>query len=217
MAARLLTEVQAQYSPAICQRLQGVIQGLVGMAEQPAVTTVVTSGGDGGWLVALLCFLIGIVGSGLLLLVWLQQQGRQPSSGSAAQPAPATAAAPTAAAPVAPPSTPLGIEAINAAVASIQELYMALSAKDFATAASHYGPGAADQFDPSFFDQFERVTVADLHQTSSTGSMLNLQGAVTFVYPNGDVQSETRSFTVDTRSTPALITSSEFGRILQPR
>ncbi|MFM8433441.1 MAG: sigma-54-dependent transcriptional regulator, partial [Bacteroidota bacterium] len=36
----------------------------------------------------------------------------------------------------------------NAAVASIEELYRALSAKDFATAASHYGPGAADQFDP---------------------------------------------------------------------
>ena len=102
-------------------------------------------------------------------------------------------------------------------MASIQELYAALSAKDYATAASHFGPVAADQFDPTFFNQFERVTVADLRETSSTGSMLNLEGVVTFVYRNGDVQTETRSFTVDTRTTPALITSSEFGRVLQAR
>jgi serine/threonine-protein kinase len=116
-----------------------------------------------------------------------------------------------------PVTTPVGTDAINAAVSSIQELYAALSAKDYASAASHYGSMAADQFDPAFFNQFERVTVANLHQTSNTGSMLNFEGVVTFVYRNGDVQTETRSFTVDTRTTPARITSSEFGRVLQAR
>jgi hypothetical protein len=237
IATRLLAEVQAQYSPVICQRLQGVIQGLVGLPQQPAanpswstapampaVTTLVTSGnGRGGtWVVALLCFLIGVVGSGLLLVLWLQQQSRQPAGGSAppaALPTPAPPAlAPRAVAPAAPPTAaPLGTDAINAAVASIQGLYAALSAKDYATAASHYGPVAADQFDPTFFNQFERVTVADLRETSSTGSMVNFEGVVTFVYPNGDVQTESRRFTVDTRTTPPLITSSEFGQVLQPR
>ena len=222
IAARLLAEVQAQYSPAICQRLQGVIQGLVGTPQQataaavanlspPAVTTVVTSSGGGSaWVVALLCFVIGIVGSGLALVLWLQQQSGQSTSGSA----PPTALPPT---PAPAPSVPLGTDAINAAVTSIQELYAALSAKDYTSAASHYGPIAADQFDPIFFNQFERVTVADLRQTSSTGSMLNFEGVVTFVYRNGNVQTETRYFTVDTRTTPALITSSEFGRVLQAR
>jgi len=238
IAARLLSEVQAQYSPAICQRLHGVIQGLVGRPQHnqanatwaptpaatasPAVTTVVTSAPGSSWVVALLCFLIGLLGSGLLLLLWLQKPSSQPTDNSAPPLANPTASAPPAlvAAPSAPgatPSTTVGTDGINAAVASIQELYAALSAKDYAAAASHFGPVAADQFDPTFFNQFERVTVADLHQTSSTGSMLNLEGLVTFVYRNGTVQTETRSFTVDTRTTPALITSSEFGRVVQPR
>lgn len=251
LSARLLAEIQAQYSPAICQRLQGVIAGLVGQAAQPAaappwpqaaaaaaapppmgmpaVTTVVSpSGGGGGgssWVVALLCFLIGILGSGLLLVVWLQQQNRPPAGTALPTPAvpatpapsPTAATAPPPAAIPAPAPPPAGTEALNAAVTSIQDLYSALSNKDYASASSHFGPVAADQFEPSFFNQFERVTVADLRQTSSTGSMINLEGVVSFVYRNGDVQTETRTFTVDTRTAPALITSSEFGRVLQPR
>lgn len=239
LSARLLAEIQAQYSPAICQRLQGVISGLVGQAAQPAaapppmgmpaVTTVVSAGGGGGggssWVVALLCFLIGILGSGLLLVVWLQQQNRPPAGAGSTVPAvpartapsPAAATAPPPASIPAPAPPPAGTEALNAAVTSIQDLYGALSNKDYASASSHFGPVAADQFEPSFFNQFERVTVADLRQTSSTGSMINLEGVVSFVYRNGDVQTETRTFTVDTRTEPALIISSEFGRVLQPR
>lgn len=250
LSARLLAEIQAQYSPAICQRLQGVIAGLVGQAAQPApppwpqaaatstapppmgmpaVTTVVSpsGGGAGGsnWMVALLCFLIGILGSGLLLMVWLQQQNRPPAGAGSAMPtvpatpapSPAAATAPPPAAIPAPAPPPAGTEALNAAVTSIQDLYGALSNKDYASASRYFGPLAADQFEPTFFNQFERVTVADLRQTSSTGSMINVEGVVSFVYRNGDVQTETRTFTVDTRTAPALITSSEFGRVLQPR
>ena len=242
IAARLFAEVETQYSRDICHRLQGVIQGLVGMAEppsthpawkpapaaqtsasQPVVTTVVSSNNNGAWgcVIALFCFMVGIVGSGLLVLLW-QQQSRQHANSST----PPTALPNPPTPPPTPPSreslktpqpTPLSTDAVNAAVTSVQELYGALSAKDYATASSHYGPMAADQFEPTFFDQFERVTVADLRQTSSTGSMINFEGVVTFVYHNGDVQTESRSFTVDTRSNPALITSSEFGGVLQPR
>lgn len=234
IAARLLAEVQALYSPAISQRLQDVIQGLVGMPQQPAanhswstapaapaVTTLVTSGngGSGNWVVALLCFLIGILGSGLLLVLWLHQQNKQPATSTTAAPPVLNSPIPTPTTPArpAPTPTPAETDATNAAVASIQELYAALSTKDYSTAASHFGPVAADQFDPTFFNQFERVTVADLRETSRTGSMINFDGVVTFVYPNGDVQTESRRFTVDTRTTPPLITSSEFGRVLQPR
>jgi hypothetical protein len=247
IASRLLAEVQAQFSPVICQRLQGVIQGLVGMAQPPSVstawaetppaatppsvTTVVKSSGAGAaWVVALLCFLIGIVGSGLVLLIWLQQQNNQSASGTAApsaqhntpttppaEPLPATPAPPSPAPTATLPSSPVGTDALNAAVGSIQALYAALSAKDYATAAKYYGPVAADQFDSTFFNQFERVTVANLHQTSNSGSMINFEGVMTFVYRNGDVQTETRTFTVDTSTTPALITSSEFGRVLRSR
>jgi hypothetical protein len=191
---------------------------------------VKSSGAGGAWVVALLCFLIGIVGSGLVLLIWLQQQNNQSASGTAApsaqqntpttppaEPLPATPAPPSPA-PTAPlPSSPVGTDALNAAVGSIQALYAALSAKDYVTAAKYFGPVAADQFDSTFFNQFERVTVANLHQTSNSGSMINFEGVMTFVYRNGEVQTETRTFTVDTSTTPALITSSEFGRVLRSR
>jgi hypothetical protein len=120
IASRLQAEVQTLYSPAICQRLQGVIEGLVGMPEPtvavpagpvstpappPLITTVGTSGGGGGgWVVALLCFLIGIMGSGLGLLLWLQHQNKQPAASSVVPAAPPAAQAPRLSPPP-PPAT----------------------------------------------------------------------------------------------------------------
>jgi len=106
---------------------------------------------------------------------------------------------------------------VDRAVSGIQALYGALSAKDFAQARSLFGPAAADQFDPGFFQQFERVTVQDLRTTSEVGSTVNLEGLVSFVWPDGSVQTETRSFSVETSSDPPLITASEFGRVVRPR
>lgn len=103
------------------------------------------------------------------------------------------------------------------AVASLQRLYQALSSKDFNQAQALYEPSAADQFRDSFYSQFERVSVQDLRVTSQTGSTLNMEGVVRFVWPDGSLQRETRSFSVDTSSVPALITASEFGRVLSPR
>jgi hypothetical protein len=40
---------------------------------------------------------------------------------------------------------------------------------------------------------------------------------VTFVYPDGTSQSESRSFTVDTATNPALITGSSFGQVMRGR
>ena len=46
------------------------------------------------------------------------------------------------------------------------------------------------EFDPAFFDQFARVTVQDLRLTSQSGSTVNLEGVVSFVYPDGTIQTE---------------------------
>jgi hypothetical protein len=100
---------------------------------------------------------------------------------------------------------------------SIQELYAALSAKDFEKANLHYGSEAADQFTPGFFMRFQRVTVHNLRVISGTSSTVNLEGEVTFVWPDESLQSETRSFRVDTSRNPAQITASEFGRVISPR
>jgi hypothetical protein len=47
--------------------------------------------------------------------------------------------------------------------------------------------------------------------------VVSLHGVVTFVYPDGSTQSESRSFVVDTATQPALITASGFNQVLKAR
>jgi hypothetical protein len=180
-----------------------------------------------------LAFLSGVLLMGLAamgVLLWQRQQSpglvtapAPPSAAGQSAPQP-PAAVPAAAsppppdpAPAATPLSPASAALPDRAVTGIQALYSALSAKDFAQARSLFGPAAADQFDPGFFQQFERVTVQDLRTTGEAGSTVNLEGLVTFVWPDGSLQTETRSFSVDTASDPPLITASEFGRVVRPR
>jgi hypothetical protein len=118
--------------------------------------------------------------------------------------------------PTAPPGESSTRQA-ERAVAVITELYAALSAKDFEKSKELFGAGAADQFGPGFFVQFKRVTAQNLRVTSATKSVVNLEGEVIFYWPDGSYQSETRSFSVNTTSEPALITASEFGSVIRPR
>ena len=99
----------------------------------------------------------------------------------------------------------------------MQQLYGALSSRKIAAARQLLSGSAADQFDPTFFEQFTQVSLADLKETGRSGSTVNLSGLVTFTYPDGTSQVESRSFSVDTAASPALITASAFGQVVQPR
>ena len=103
------------------------------------------------------------------------------------------------------------------AVASVQELYNQLTLGNMAAARQLFSGPAADQFDPAFFRQFQRVSVDNLVETARQGDQITLQGDVTFVYPDGSTQRESRNFTVDTASEPPQITASSFGQMLQSR
>jgi hypothetical protein len=182
-------------------------------------------------VVTLLTFVSGLLLmalAGLGVLLWERQSTVVPLSpaGTDRPPPPAPENSPPTDASPAPFSTAPAVSqittsgggsAIDRAVGGIQQLYQALSAKDFTQAQALYGSAAADQFDPIFFNQFARVSVQDLHTTSQAESTVNLEGVVTFVWPDGSVQTETRTFSVDTSSTPAVITESEFGRVLTSR
>jgi serine/threonine-protein kinase len=106
---------------------------------------------------------------------------------------------------------------VAAAVAGVEALYTALSAGDPAGALQRMDGSAADQFDPAFFRQFREVGVTELRPTATEGSIVTLDGVVTFVYPDGSRQRESRTFTVNTARTPPRITASAFGRVLSPR
>jgi serine/threonine-protein kinase len=208
--------------------------------------------------VAVLCFLVGILG-GALVLLWLQRQPQLPPrdadngtpQGRLAPPAPAlpgdnstrgitegSAADSTEAStegsaadgerrnepadassePATDFTTGNATGAATAtATATVERLYAALNARDTEAARRLFTAAAADQFDPAFFNQFSRVAVTQLRPTATNGSQVVLEGLVTFTYPDGTRQIETRSFRVDIATDPAQIVASGFGQVIQAR
>ena len=183
-------------------------------------------GGSNG-LVAVLSFMAGVlvvgVGGGL---AWLLLQTTLPRDnplrserprlpGELVSPTPDTT---PVEAPPAPELNTNGVDAATAhAIASVEQLYNDLSLGNIQAARQRFSGEAADQFDPAFFRQFQRVSVDHLRELSRDGSLITLEGLVTFVYPDGTSQSESRQFTVETATEPALITDSSFGQVTRGR
>ncbi len=239
----LRSELNQVFAPTLCVRMQPLLEGFMGMAEtapqakstgiprrsisaqatsekasvrpNPSVNAVLAS------LIVVLLGSLAVVGFAIMK----RQSLLAPSSGNTTT----TVEPPISAAPAAPselpeqqdwPTAPPGESStrqVERAVAVITELYAALSAKDFEKSKDLFGAGAADQFGPGFFVQFKRVTAQNLRVTTATKSMVNLEGEVIFYWPDGSYQSETRSFSVNTTSEPAMITASEFGSVISPR
>ena len=253
---RFSAELGQMYAASVCQRLQPVLEGLMGLPERSSAsgaapsaafpwTDVSAAAGAAmpaqaaptlphpaqpglSSLNVLLAFLTGVLLmllAGVGLVLWQRQQSLPLSSASAPVDAPPATGLPVPDSASRQPSTLEANQAeasspaasLDRAVGGIQELYSALSAKDFVQARARYGAGVADQFDEGFFRQFERVSVQDLRSTSQTGNTVNLEGLVTFVWPDGTTQTETRTFSVNTSGEPPVITASEFGRVVKPR
>jgi len=236
---RLQQELNGVFTPAICARMEAVLRGLLALPEPaqspsapdadavepvavaaPAPVAAAPPSGQG--LVAALGFLAGMLAVGLAgLIAWLvlnRQPLPQPPQPTTGAPAGSTAAPSAADAPELAPSAPdLQQAALDNAIATVQQLYSDLSNGNGAAARQLIGGGAADQFDLAFFSQFQRVGVSDLREIGRSGALVSLQGVVTFVYPDGTSQSESRSFVVDTATKPALITASGFNQVLKAR
>ncbi len=225
------------FSPAINARMQAVVCGLLDIPIQASTSStthavVVTQPSSQRGVLALLSFIAGalLVGVGFGI-PWLLRMSTQPtpalptSTPPAAEPAPVErpAADLPAAEPPSPAASPRATErtldafSSNRAITSVHDLYSELSAGNYTAAAQHFAPAVADQFDPSFFAQFERVDVEGLEVVSHNDSRLDLRGVVTFFYPDGSSQLETRTYRVDTDNDPPLITRSAFGRVIRPR
>jgi len=234
---RLQQELDQVFAPAICERMDAVLRGLLGLeagstpvvmpaatpAKAPKAPAAAKAENGQGGLVALLGFIAGVlvvgVGGGLAWL-WLQngQIGNTPVlSADPTQPQEPKPPTPAPVAPAPPAAPDLNSADLTRAITSVEQVYNELSLGNMQAARQLFSGAAADQFDPSFFRQFQRVSVDSLRETSRDGSAINLQGVVTFIYPDGTTQSESRSFTVETSTDPALITASSFGQVLQGR
>jgi hypothetical protein len=204
-------------------------------SPQSMVTLPISS--DRG-VVALRSFIAGILLVAVVFgITWLSRDGYQSTTEPASSKPEATPPPP----PQDPGKPPLGEQAdsthspevakqqfstaqdqsddaaVARAISTVRDLYSELSAANYASTAQRLSPIAADQFDPAFFAQFERVSIADLAVVEISGGRVDLQGMVTFTYPDGTTQRETRSYTVDTESNTPLIVESAFGRVVKPR
>jgi len=106
---------------------------------------------------------------------------------------------------------------INNSRSSINDLYQALSKKDFERASLFYSEKVEDQFTPEFFRQFHQVTVDQLKPTSNSRRVLTIEGDVTLQWPDGTKQIERRLFVVDANQLLPIIIASEFKGVIEPR
>lgn len=225
----LRSELNQVFAPTLCVRIQPLLEGFMGMAEtapqarstgiprrsnSSQATSEKASVRPNPSVNGVLAFL-SLVLLVSLVVVGLAIMKRQSLFAPSSENPYTTVEPPISATPAAPGES--SIRQQQRAVAVINELYANLSAKDFEKSKDLYGAGAADQFGPGFFVQFKRVTAQNLRVTSATKSMVNLEGEVIFYWPDGSYQAETRYFSVDTTSEPALITASEFGNVMRPR
>ena len=227
---RLQQELDALFAPALCLRMAEVLRGLLGLApdgqaipsslqdEPTAVDTPVRSNSG---VVAVLSFIAGVLVVGVVgAITWLVLLNRSMTPSTATAPTLVSEPEPTQTEPEPATSEPKLDPAqlqLNQAIETVRQLYDDISLGNTAAAKQLFSPQAADQFDPAFFSQFQRVAVDNLQEVSRDGSKVTLQGVVTFVYPDGTSQAESRSFTVDTASQPGLITASSFDQVVSPR
>ena len=116
--------------------------------------------------------------------------------------------------PITPPSSYISE---GNAISLIETLYFLISDKQFVQAADLYSRQLAEEFDPNFFRQFDRVTVSDLYVISRTDTSINLEGINTYVWSDGSIQRELRTYTVHQVGNDVKITASEFVRVMQFR
>ena len=227
---RLQQELDALFAPALCLRMAEVLRGLLGLApdgqaipsdlqDEPTAGDAPVRSNSG--LVAVLSFIAGVLVVGVVgALTWLVLLNRSMTPSTATAPALVSEPEPTQTEPEPATSEPKLDPAqlqLNQAVETVRQLYDDISLGNTAAAKQLFSPQAADQFDPAFFSQFQRVAVDNLQEVSRDGTKVTLQGVVTFVYPDGTSQAESRSFTVDTASQPGLITASSFDQVVSPR
>ncbi|MGD1897418.1 MAG: protein kinase [Phormidesmis sp.] len=103
------------------------------------------------------------------------------------------------------------------AILAVENLYRHVSNQDWASARSLFGDDLASQFDPDFFQQFRQVTVENLEVTRRTPETIELVGQNTYFYPDGTLQREQRTFTLQLVETQPRIVASAFVQITQRR
>ncbi len=165
---------------------------------------------------------------GIVYLIWQQQETFKKKIADLEErnnsPSPTVNPTPLLSPEAETPSQPSAIPSVNTtyldvkqATEIIEQLYQALSSKNYAEAVNLFSPELSSQFNHSFFDQFQSVTVENLRVTSRTDSMIELIGENTYYYFDGSTQRELRAYTVNNLNGQILITDSHFIKVIKFR
>ena len=106
---------------------------------------------------------------------------------------------------------------VDAAKEVILNLYSHLSNKAWSDAINLHTSEVSFLFDPNFFKQFDKVTVEKLSIASRSDNFINFVGTNTYFYPDGSIQMEERSYTVQLINNIPLISASNFLRVIKSR
>ena len=109
------------------------------------------------------------------------------------------------------------INSVDSAVVLVHNVVKHMSNGDSYSARSKMTGAALNNYDPSFFNQFNRVSVSNLKVTNQAGSHYDLLGKMTYVYKDGSLQTEERTFSVATANTNPKLTATEFVKVIKSR
>ncbi|WP_404790448.1 protein kinase [Altericista sp. CCNU0014] len=105
----------------------------------------------------------------------------------------------------------------EAAQNTVESFYRYISNKNWDAAHSLFGAKLAQQFEPSFYQQFQQVTVKNLKIIDRSAENISLIGQNTYFYPNGSTQLEERTYVVEMINGQPYITDSSFIRVIKTR
>lgn len=100
---------------------------------------------------------------------------------------------------------------------TVDTFYRYVSNKDWDAAHSLFGGKLAQQFEPSFYRQFQRMTVENLRVIDESAEHVNLIGQNTYVYPDESIQQEERTYRVQMIDSHPYITESSFIQVIKAR
>ena len=104
---------------------------------------------------------------------------------------------------------------VNKTIDIVKDVYRFINRRQYNLAESLYvNP---ELVDADFLNQFDRVTVENLQITDKAENYVQLKGMNTYYYPDGSVQTESRSYTLEVIDNDWKITQSDFLKVIKPR
>ncbi|ESA36873.1 serine threonine protein kinase [Leptolyngbya sp. Heron Island J] len=100
---------------------------------------------------------------------------------------------------------------------AVATFYDYLSSQSWEQARTQIGGRVAQQFNPNFFQKFQQVSVENLQVQSQTSDTIEFLGQNTYIYADGSMQREARTFTVQLVDGQPRIVGSDFVRVIESR